>query len=101
MGEERGREVGDDFHRVLGRAVLKVHIAVSKCAFTARRATIPCAVRCKPPSQPTAERYPMLRRRISFLVLVLTSFALAACADATGPTPSEACAVVAGSTKCE
>ena len=43
----------------------------------------------------------MLRRRISLLALVLTSFALAACADVTAPTERQGCQVVNGSTKCD
>jgi hypothetical protein len=46
----------------------------------------------------------MIRRNAALLALVITSLALAACADATGPntTTKKECGIVVGSgTKCQ
>ena len=43
----------------------------------------------------------MSRRRLSFLVLALLSFAVSACADVTAPEPSADCPVVSGTGKAD
>ncbi|MEJ7810791.1 MAG: hypothetical protein WKG32_10320 [Gemmatimonadaceae bacterium] len=43
----------------------------------------------------------MVRRQLALIALVFASFALSACADATGPQTKQACGVYAGTgTRC-
>lgn len=100
VGQQKGRETDDDVHAT-GSRVLKVHIDVSRCAFTDGRVTVPCVTSCNPPVTTPHREVVMSRRHLSLLVLALLTFAVSACADVTAPEPSNDCPVTSGSgTKC-